>query len=156
MDGWSFDRPGFRLNPHDLLGPLTVNPTEVLNKIGVPEMSLEQLVSGETDEDSESQERPTCQIVRIARPMEFAVSLKAYLDKLVGICPFFLINPESSLNGHSWERSTDFSARSGDHGLLRNPSNLQELREELFEPGEMSELTCFKPEPRASPHFSTR
>jgi hypothetical protein len=36
-------------------------------------------------------------------------------------------------------------------GLLRIPSNLRELREELFECGEMSELTCFKPEPRASP-----
>jgi hypothetical protein len=40
-------------------------------------------------------------------------------------------------------------------GLLRIPSNLRELREELFEGGEMSELTCFKPEPRASPISQT-
>jgi hypothetical protein len=36
-------------------------------------------------------------------------------------------------------------------GLLRIPSNRRELRKELFECREMSELTCFKPEPRASP-----
>jgi hypothetical protein len=87
MVRWSFDRAAFRLNPNDLLGPLTVNPIEVLNRIGVPEMSLEQLISGETDEGSESQQKPIPRRVRIPSPIEFAVSLKAYVDKLSGVCP---------------------------------------------------------------------
>jgi hypothetical protein len=36
-------------------------------------------------------------------------------------------------------------------GSLKKLSNSLLLREELFERGEMSELTCFKPEPRAYP-----
>jgi hypothetical protein len=80
MVRWSFDRAGFRLNPHDLLGRLTLNPMEVLNRIGVPEMSLEQLISAETDEGSESQERPIRRRVRLPSLIEFA-------DKLACVCP---------------------------------------------------------------------
>jgi hypothetical protein len=51
---WSFIRARFRLNSANLIVPLTINRTEVLTRISVPEMSLEQLVSQEPTECSAS------------------------------------------------------------------------------------------------------
>jgi hypothetical protein len=40
MVRWSFLRAGFRLNPDNLLDPLTVIPSQVLNRIATLEMTL--------------------------------------------------------------------------------------------------------------------
>jgi hypothetical protein len=40
MIRWSFLRAGFRLNPGNLLDPLTVIPSQVLNRIATPEMTV--------------------------------------------------------------------------------------------------------------------
>jgi hypothetical protein len=39
MVKWSFLRPGFRFNSDNLLDPLTVIPSQVLNRIANPEMT---------------------------------------------------------------------------------------------------------------------
>jgi hypothetical protein len=41
MVWWSFERAGFRLNSDNLLSPLTVDPTPVLNQLDVPEPPLD-------------------------------------------------------------------------------------------------------------------
>jgi hypothetical protein len=45
MVRWSFRRAGFNLNPIQLLGPLTVNPAEVLERITALARALQELVS---------------------------------------------------------------------------------------------------------------
>jgi hypothetical protein len=50
MIPWSFSRAGFHINSDDLLASLTINRTEVLARISVPEISLEQLISQEATE----------------------------------------------------------------------------------------------------------
>jgi hypothetical protein len=41
MVRWSFERAGFRLNSENLLSPLTVDPTPVLDRHDVPELSFD-------------------------------------------------------------------------------------------------------------------
>jgi hypothetical protein len=87
MVRWSFRRAGFNLNPSQLLGPLTVNPDEVLVRITVPEMALQELISFDPSAAATSLERSIHRRARIPAPLEFAISLKTYLDKLSGACP---------------------------------------------------------------------
>jgi hypothetical protein len=87
MVRWSFSRAGFRLNSDNLLARLSVNRTEDLTGVSVPEMSLEQLVSQEPVEAPASNRTPVLQRSRILVPIEFAVSLKAYIDKTSSACP---------------------------------------------------------------------
>jgi hypothetical protein len=88
MVRWSWSRAGFRLISDDLLAPIIINRTEVLARIIVPEMSLEQLVSQEPTETPASAGRPVRRGARIQAPIEFALSLKAYVDKMSGACSF--------------------------------------------------------------------
>jgi hypothetical protein len=41
MVRWSFERAGFRLNSDNLLSPLTIDPTSVLDPLDVPELPLD-------------------------------------------------------------------------------------------------------------------
>jgi hypothetical protein len=41
MVWWSFERTGFRLNSDNLLSPVTVDPTPVLDRLGVPELPFD-------------------------------------------------------------------------------------------------------------------
>jgi hypothetical protein len=50
MARWSFIRVGFRVNPKNLLDSLTVVPSEVLGRIRMPKMSLENYVFPEPTE----------------------------------------------------------------------------------------------------------
>jgi hypothetical protein len=88
MVRWSFRRAGFNLNPIQLLGPLTVNPAKVLERITVPEMALQELVSLDPSVAPASSDKSIHRRARIPAPLEFAVSLKAYVDKVSGTCPF--------------------------------------------------------------------
>jgi hypothetical protein len=84
---WSFLRAGFRLNPKDLLAALTVTRTEARERIVVPELSLEEFVFLAPDEAVKAAERPACRRVPIPGPTEFAISLKADVDKVAATCP---------------------------------------------------------------------
>jgi hypothetical protein len=50
MVRWSFIRAGFRLNPRNLLDSLTVVPSEIIDRIRMPEMALENYVFPEPTE----------------------------------------------------------------------------------------------------------
>jgi hypothetical protein len=46
MVRWSFVRAGFRLNPKNLLAQLTVTPADLLARIAVPEIGLDDYLFG--------------------------------------------------------------------------------------------------------------
>jgi hypothetical protein len=81
----SFSRAGFRFNPDNLLSLLVINRTEVPARINIPEMSLEQVVFQEPTETPTSDRRPRPRRARIPAAIEFAMSLKTYIDKRNGI-----------------------------------------------------------------------
>jgi hypothetical protein len=87
----------------NLLAPLAINRSEVVSRISVPEMSLKQFVSQESTEAPASDERPVLRRVRIPAPIEFAVSLKIYIDKMSGACPLYghQDHEESSKDDHA-------------------------------------------------------
>jgi hypothetical protein len=87
MVPWSFNHARFPLNSDNLLASLTINHTEILARINVPEMSLEQLIFQELTETSASDGRPVPWRARIPALIEFAVSSKAYINKMSGDCP---------------------------------------------------------------------
>jgi hypothetical protein len=87
MVRWSFPRVGVRFGPDNLVDPLTVIPSQVLNRIATPEMTLAHYVFPESFKTPVQAERPRRRRVPIQGPTEFAVSLKAYVDKLPGTGP---------------------------------------------------------------------
>jgi hypothetical protein len=87
MVRWSFIRAGFFLNPDDLFGPLTVNPARVIDRIALPEIALEHLVAPETMRPPLSTDPLVRRRHQIPGPTEFAVSLRAYIDKVSGTYP---------------------------------------------------------------------
>jgi hypothetical protein len=87
MVRWSFCRAGFSLNPENLLAPVRVRPDEVLGRIALPEITLEELTSLEPNGTAASARPPVRRRARIPGPVEFAVNLKAYVDKVGGVCP---------------------------------------------------------------------
>jgi hypothetical protein len=87
MVRWSFVRTGCRVNLKDLLARLTVIPSTVLDRIRLPEIRLEEYVFLEPTEAVQAAARAARQRLPIRRPSEFAVSLKACVDKVSGTCP---------------------------------------------------------------------
>jgi hypothetical protein len=87
MVRWDFVRAGFRFNPKNLLAPLTVTPADVLSRIAMPETGLEDYVFGAPPEALLPSGRAGHRRAPIPRPTEFAVNLKAYVDKMAGTCP---------------------------------------------------------------------
>jgi hypothetical protein len=92
MVRWSFIQAGFRLNPRNLLDSLTVVLSEVLDRIRMPEMALENYLFPEPTEGAVPPDRARHRRAPIPRPTEFAVSVNPYVDRLTSIC---------SLCGHS-------------------------------------------------------
>jgi hypothetical protein len=87
MARWSFIQAGFRLNPKNLLAPLTVAPADVLARIALPEIGFEDYVFGAPPEVPLPAGRARYPRAPIPRPTEFAVNLKVYVDKVAGTCP---------------------------------------------------------------------
>jgi hypothetical protein len=81
-----FLRAGFRLNPKNLLAPLTLARTEVLERIVGRQPSLERFIFSGPDEAVRAAERPARRRAPIPEPTEFAISLKAYVDKAAVTC----------------------------------------------------------------------
>jgi hypothetical protein len=81
--------PSGRISPQskNLLAPLTVTRTEIRERIVVPKLSLEEFVLFAPDEAVRAAERPARGRVPISGPTEFAISLKAYVDKVATACP---------------------------------------------------------------------
>jgi hypothetical protein len=83
-------RPEFRLNPDNLFVPLTVNSGIVLERIVIPEIPIEELVTRKVmkpqiEQNGEPSRRP-----RISGPHEFEVSFQPYVNKAEGACPLCL------------------------------------------------------------------
>jgi hypothetical protein len=87
MVRWSFVRAGFLLSPKNLLAPLTVTRADVLTRIAMPEIGLEDYVFGASPEVPLPAGRAGHRCAPIPRPPEFAVNLNAYGDKMAGTCP---------------------------------------------------------------------
>jgi hypothetical protein len=87
MVRWSFARAGFRLNPKNLLAPLTVTPAHVLAQIAMHEIGLEDYVFGAPPGVPLPAGRAGHRRAPAPRSTEFGVNLKAYVDKVAGICP---------------------------------------------------------------------
>jgi hypothetical protein len=87
MVRWSFVRAGFRLNPENLYAPLTMTPADVLARIAKPEVGLEDDIFGAPPEVLLPAARAGHRRAPIPRPTEFAVNMKAYVDKVAGTCP---------------------------------------------------------------------
>jgi hypothetical protein len=84
---WSFIRPGLHLSPDDLFAPLKVNPKIVLERMAIPEIPIEELVTSETMRPQIATDGELRRRHRIPGPREFAVSLQPYVDKAVDTCP---------------------------------------------------------------------
>jgi hypothetical protein len=86
----SFHRAGFPSHPNAFFAPLTVNPTEVLDRIAVHKMSFERLVSLETEEAPASTATSDRGRSNIRNPDEFSISLKTYIDALKYTCHIYV------------------------------------------------------------------
>jgi hypothetical protein len=87
MMRWSFVGAGFRLNPKNLLAPLTVTPADMLARIVMPEIGLEDYVFGALSEVPLPAGPAGPRRAPIPRPTEFAFNLKSSVDKVAGTCP---------------------------------------------------------------------
>jgi hypothetical protein len=86
MVRWSFVRAGFHLNPKNLLAPLTMTPADVLARIAMPEIGLEDDVFSGLPEVPLPAGRAGHRRAPIPRPIEFVINLKVYVDKVAGTC----------------------------------------------------------------------
>jgi hypothetical protein len=83
----SFIRAGFHLDQDNIFAPLRVTADEVLNRIAIPEMGLDELVFPHAGEDSRATGAEICRRARIPGPTDFAISLRAYVNEVTGTCP---------------------------------------------------------------------
>jgi hypothetical protein len=85
---WSFERAGFRLDSDNLLGPLTVDPTPILDRLNVLEPPFNDGF-GYLDQLDPQRLQLTAQgrRQRIPGPAQFAINLMLYVDTTVGKCP---------------------------------------------------------------------
>jgi hypothetical protein len=87
MIRWSFVRAGFFLKPENLLGPVGVNVTRVLERIEVPELPVDEaFMYPETIDLPTRPGIPTRRRAPVPGPTSFAVSLAAYIEKVTGTC----------------------------------------------------------------------
>jgi hypothetical protein len=84
---WSFMRAGFRLNPDALFASVTLHPEIIIEKISLPEISVQEYVEPETLRPPPRTDRAAGKRFQIPAPHEFAVSLQAYVKRVGGTCP---------------------------------------------------------------------
>jgi hypothetical protein len=88
MVRWSFEPAGLRLNSDNLLSPLTVDPTPVLDRIDVPELPFDDaFVYPDQLDPQRLQLTAQRRRQQIPGPAQFAISVMAYVDATVGKCP---------------------------------------------------------------------
>jgi hypothetical protein len=88
MVWWSFERDGFRLNSENLLRPLTIDPTPVLDRLDALELPFDDaLVYPDQLDPQRLQLTAQRRRQRIPKPAQFAINLMAYVDATVGKCP---------------------------------------------------------------------
>jgi hypothetical protein len=107
MVRWSFERAGFCLNSDNLLSPLTVDPTPVLDRLDVPELPFDDAFVYQDQLDPQRlQLTAQCRRQRISGPAQFAINLMAYVDATVGKCPL-CGHEEGEQSSDEEEESTD-------------------------------------------------
>jgi hypothetical protein len=86
---WSFVHSGFVLRSENLLGPVRVDGTEVLERIKVSELPVDNTVIHPETIDFPTRSGPqTRRPAPIPGPTPFAISLAAYIEKATRIFPF--------------------------------------------------------------------
>jgi hypothetical protein len=107
MVRWSFERARFRLNSDNLLIPLTVDPTPVLNRLDVPELPFDDafLFPGQLD-PQRLQLTAQRRRQRLPGPAQFAINFMASVDATVGKCPL-CCHEEGEQSSDEEEESTD-------------------------------------------------
>jgi hypothetical protein len=88
MIRWGFVRAGFFLKPENLLGPVGVNGTRVLERIEVLELPVDEaFMYPEIIDLPTRPEISTCRQAPVPGPTSFAVSRAACTEKVTGTCP---------------------------------------------------------------------
>jgi hypothetical protein len=88
MVRWSFVRAGFFLKPENLLGLVGVNGTRILERIEVPELSVDKAFTyPETIDLPTRPGIPTRRRAPVPGTTSFAASLTAYIKKVIRTCP---------------------------------------------------------------------
>jgi hypothetical protein len=83
-------RAGFFLKPENALGHVGVNGTRVLERIEVPELPVDEaFMYPETIDLPTRPGIPTRRRAPVPGPTSFAVSLAAYIEKVIGTCPLY-------------------------------------------------------------------
>jgi hypothetical protein len=93
----SLIQAGFQLNPDNLFAPVALHPEIVIEKISLPEISLQEYVEPETLRPPLRTDRVARKQFQIPAPHGFTVSLQAYVKRVGGTCP---------LCGHSEEEDS--------------------------------------------------
>jgi hypothetical protein len=88
MVRWDFLGAGFPFNPRVLLTHRIVIPAEILNQIIHSNFIMEDFAFPHVHEVARTAGRSGCRQAPIPGPTEFAISLKVYIDKVTGTCPF--------------------------------------------------------------------
>jgi hypothetical protein len=88
MIRWNFVRTGFFLKPKNLLGPVGVNGTRVLERIKVPELPVdESFMYPETIDLATRPGIPTRRRAPVPGPTSLVASLATYTEKVTRSCP---------------------------------------------------------------------
>jgi hypothetical protein len=112
MVRWSFERAGFLLNSDNFLSSLTVDPTPVLDRLGVPELPFDDaFVYPDQLNPQRLQLTKQRQRQGIPGPALFAFIIMAYVDATVGKCPL-CDHEEGEQSSDEEEESTDSKLRS--------------------------------------------
>jgi hypothetical protein len=87
MVRWSFVPAGFCLNLRDFWTPTTGTQAEVLDRIALPELPLEEPLFSDVDEVARIAGSSGRRRAPISGPAELAISLWEYVDQVAGACP---------------------------------------------------------------------
>jgi hypothetical protein len=109
---WSFERAGFRLNSDNLLSPLTVDPTSVLDRFDVPALPFDDaFVYPDQLDPQRLQLTAQRRRQRIPGLAQLAINLMVYVDATVGKCPL-CGHEEGEQSPDAEEESTEQKLRS--------------------------------------------
>jgi hypothetical protein len=97
MAWWSFVREGFRLNPDNSFAPVALHPETVIERISLPEISLQEYVELEILRPPLRTDRTARKRFQIPAPHESAVGLQAYAKRAGRTCPLCGHSEEDSL-----------------------------------------------------------
>jgi hypothetical protein len=97
---------GFFLKQENLLSPVGVDGTRILERIEVPELQIDEaLMHPERIDLPKRPGTPTRRRVPVPGPTVFAISIAADVEKVTGTCPLCRHDADSEANDDEEEES---------------------------------------------------